>query len=444
MTAVESLLPHQRALVEEYSSGSPPHVIALDAPPGTGKSRALAVIAAQRAAKGGLVFVVVPPMLVSQLTQQVRDAGGSPAAVYASPSDFRLAFDTGPTPWPESGLVICGSSVIRTPLATKTLLGTSPSLLIVDEVAVSGGSDLGRSLRALANRANQVILTGVRANAWFPAFETRRWTYPLADSQGRRLTPHFSVRVHDYAGDQTEAEVVREAIELLHQADYPLPDLLLTRTAIQFALLRLVRRLEAPEQLPLWEEGQTESEPEPSWSPAFDGRMIETIWKLLDRFDDLAPDRRLLAAMEETRSASAEGRPLIIVTHLAQEVDYIVAAIRSPQVFVSTVTGRTPLEERLAAAEDLREGSVLVVTSVFFAAMQRPLPNGTRSVWFMPPRSQRQIQQRLGLGMSSNGVEIVLLRAIPSVTPADELVDRLERILQNPWQEHPGLQEDCR
>jgi hypothetical protein len=203
-----------------------------------------------------------------------------------------------------------------------------------------------------------------------------------------------------------------------------------------------VRRLETPEKLPLWEEGQKESEAEQAWSPAFDRRVIEATWELLDRFDDLAPDRRLLAAMEEIRSASGEGRPLVIVTGLAQEVDYLVAAIRSPQVSISTVTARTPPEERLAATENLRMGSVLVVTTAFFVAMQRPLPNGTRSVWFMPPRTQRQIQQRLGLGMSSNGVEIVLLRATPPVTPADELLDRLERILQNPWQEHRGLLED--
>jgi hypothetical protein len=442
MTTIESLFPHQRALVEEYRSGSAPRVVALDAPPGTGKSRTLAVIAAERAAEGGLVIVVTPPALVSQWTQVVRDVGAAPVAVYASPADFRLALDSGPAPWPASGIVICGSSVVRTPLATKTLSSASPSLLVVDEVSVSRGSDLGRSLRAVADRAHQVIFTAGRPDAWFPASETRRWTFPLADNQGRRIAPHFSVRVHDYTGDQAEAEVVREAIDLLRQVDYPLPALLLTRTAIQFALLRLVQRLETPEQLSPWEEGKKDSETGRTWSPAIDRPVAEVIWNLLDRFDDLEPDRRLLTALEETRSATDEGRPLVIATGLAQEVDYLVAGISSPRVSISTVTARTPAEERLAATERLRMGNVLVVTDAFFAAMQMPLPDGTRSIWFMPPRSQRQTRQRLGLGMTSNGVEIVLLRAIPSVTPADELVGQIQRTLQNPWQEHPGLLED--
>ena len=73
--------------------------------------------------------------------------------------------------------------------------------------------------------------------------------------------------------------------------------------------------------------------------------------------------------------------------------------------------------------EILRIGTVLVVTAAFFTDIQRPLPDGTRNLWFNPPTTPRQAQQRLGLGMSSHGVEIVLFRAVPPVTPADELVE---------------------
>jgi hypothetical protein len=121
---------------------------------------------------------------------------------------------------------------------------------------------------------------------------------------------------------------VPDAVELLGRVDYPFPSLLLTRTAIQFALLSGAQRLEALERLPLDEEDQREAETDRSQLPVLDRRMAEAIWKLLDRFDDLTPDRRLLAALEETKSASEEGRPLVIVTGLAQEVDFIVAAIR--------------------------------------------------------------------------------------------------------------------
>ena len=442
MNNFESLLPHQRAVVEEYRSGSAPRVVALDAPPGTGKSHALAVICAQQAAQGGLVVVVVPPVLVPQWAYQVRNAGGSPITIYAAPSDFRLAFDEGADPFPAAGVVICGASVVRAPLAFKALLDSFPSLLVVDEVTVSASSALGRSLRALADRARQVIFTGAftgfRENAWFPAYEMRRWEYPLSDGQGGWITPHFSVRVHSYPGDSGEAEIMREAIDLLRRAGYPLSEALLTRTAIQFGLLRLAQRLETPERLLLLREDLKESELEQAWSPLVSQRMIEETWILLDRFDDLPPDQRLDAVIKEAKSAHDEERPLVIVADLAQEVDYLVAAIRSPQVRVSAVTGSTSAEESVTAAEDLRSGNVLVVTSVFFRALQRPLPYRTKNIWFTPPRSQRQLQQRLGFGMTGAGSEIVLLKAIPPATPADELVDQVEAMLQNPWQEQTG------
>lgn len=74
--------------------------------------------------------------------------------------------------------------------------------------------------------------------------------------------------------------------------------------------------------------------------------------------------------MEEIESAHNQGRAVLIVTSLAREVDYVVAAIDSSEIPNMTVTGRTPLDQRLAASEKLRAGSALVVTAAFFAAMQ--------------------------------------------------------------------------
>jgi superfamily II DNA or RNA helicase len=433
MISVENLFPHQRSLVEEYRSGGAPRVVALDAPTGTGKSVALAVIAAERAAQGRLVMVVTQPVLAHQWANRVRDAGVIPSAVYASPADFRLAMDTDTVPWPDSGVVIFGYSVARAPIAAKLLLAASPSLLVVDDVAVSANSELGRVLRGLADRAAQVIFTRAQPNAWFPPHETRRWTYPLSDIIGRRLAPRLKVRVHDYEGDQAEAEAVRQAREILQQAEYPLQNALFTRPAFQSALLSLVRRLEASEQLPLLEEDMAEFEVERAWSPSFDRRATDAIWDLLDRFDNLPPDRRLLATIDEMKSAYEQGRAVLIVTSLVREVDYLVAAIESPEIPIVTVTGRTPLDQRLAASEKVRAGSALVVTSLFFTAMQNPLPDGTRSIWFTPPRSQYELRHWLGTGISNNNLEVVLPRAIPPVSPADELVDSLTEVLQDPW-----------
>ncbi len=158
------------------------------------------------------------------------------------------------------------------------------------------------------------------------------------------------------------------------------------------------------------------------------------MWRLLEDFDSLPQDERILSLIEETRSASDLGFPVTITTGLVQEADYVAAAMQSHGFPVSTVTASLPAAGRADAVAKLQSGGVLVVTFPFFSDMQRPLPNGTRNLWFRPPANRRQVQQLLGLGMSSRGVEVVLFRAVPPVTPADEVVDNLEAILENPWQ----------
>ena len=442
MTSVHSLLPHQLALVEEYRSGSAPRVVQLDAPVGSGKSYALAVIAAERATAGDLVIMVLPhASLVMQMTHLLSQTDASPTAVYATPAEFRLALDKGTSPWPDSGIVICNASVIRSPLAAKTLANISPSLLAVDDVTASESSELGRSLQALADRAHRVIFTGRRVGAWYPASDIRRWTFPLIDREGRQVAPEFSVRVHEYPGDPSEAELVREAIGSLRQLTSDVPNLFFTRTAIQSALLNQVRKLENPEESSLQNVTEEQPKMERDLFQAPDPRTIAAIWRLLDDFDDLPPDGRLLATIEETRSALGQGRPVVILAGLTQEVDYLAAAVDSYGLPVSTATASMRLERRLSATENLRMGTVLVATSAFFTDMQQPLLNGTLYLWFNPPSTRRQAMRQLGLGMSSHDIEIVLFKALPPVTPADELVERLEAILKNPWQES-GLPEE--
>jgi hypothetical protein len=205
----------------------------------------------------------------------------------------------------------------------------------------------------------------------------------------------------------------------------------------------LVRRLEprSGQQQLLWDEDQDEAETEQAWSGAADRRMAEAAWQLLDRFDDLESDRRLDAALDEARSALDEGRRAIIVAGLPQEAEYVAAAISPDREFLWTDAAQTITEQRAGAAHDLGKISPLVVTPTFYTVDQQ-LPGGTRSIWFTPPRNQRQIQQYLDPSISGKGLEVILLRAVPPVSPADALVGRLEAILRAPWQDQPEPSEE--
>jgi hypothetical protein len=325
-------------------------------------------------------------------------------------------------------------------LVVKTLSSTTPSLVITDEVAPSAGSQVGRSLRVLVDRSRQAIVTaGGGPNRWHPEGEKRTWTYPLVDTAGRPFGTSFRYRIREFDSDPAEVEVTHAALELLARVAYPSRAAPLTRSAIQAALLGLVQRMEAPEQMPLWDEGQMELDAEQGWSTTADAGIAESAWELLDGLDDLASDGRLTATTHEIESAIAEDRPVVVICERVREVDYVIAAMRSRNVPAEVMTGQTPTQERNLAVARFVAGGVIVATASVLSSMQRPLPHGTRSIWFSPPRTSDEVRQRLSQSIASVSVEIVLLRATPPATPADRLVDQVMVTLADPWGEHPSL-----
>jgi hypothetical protein len=433
MASISNLMQHQVELIEEYRTGSAPRIVVLDAPVGSGKSVTLAAIAADRAAHGELIFMVMPRQLVPQARDLVANFGRVSITVYSAPSDFRLALGEEASPWPESGVVICSTSVISSPVAMKALPRVTPALLIVDDVWVSRDSGLARSLGMLSEQSARVLVTGSEAQYWLLSAAIRRWTFPLVDSQGQLVTPEFSVRVHEYPGDPAEAGLVRQAVELLETFPSRTSSQYSTRVAIQSNLLRLVQRLQDPDRLPTSyrEEGAELTRRDEVDRQA----VIDSIWRVLDAFEDLPQDGRLLAAVEETRTAFDAMRPVLIITELVKEADYIAAAAQEYGLSVSTITMSTSREARVTALADLQVGSALIATAQVLADVQRPLPHRTRSLWFAPPANRRQAQRRLGVGISSHDIEIVLFKAVPPVTPADERFGRLEEILRDLLQE---------
>ena len=433
MASISHLMQHQVELIDEYRTGSAPRIVVLDAPVGSGKSVTLAAIAADRGAHGELVLMVMPRLLVPQARDLVASFGQVSITVYSAPSDFRLALGEEASPWPESGVVICSTSVISSPVAMKALPRVAPALLIADDVWVSRNSDLARSLAMLSEQSAKILVTGNEAQYWPLSAAIRRWTFPLVDSNGRLVTPEFSVRVHEYPGDPAEARLVRQAVELLERFPPLTSNQSSTRVAIQSNLLKLVQRLQDPDRLPTSyrEEGAELTR----WDEVDRQMAIDSIWQALDAFDDLPQDSRLLAVVEETRTAFDAMRPILIITGLVKEADYVAAAVQEYGLSVPTITMSASREARVTALADMQVGSALIATAQVLADVQRPLPNRTRSLWFAPPANRQQAQRRLGVGISNHDIEIVIFKAVPPVTPADESFGRLEEILRDLSQE---------
>jgi hypothetical protein len=431
MASISHLMAHQVELIEEYRNGSAPRMVVLDAPVGSGKSVTLAAIAANRADLGDLVLMVMPRLLVPQAGQLVAEFGDTFPTVYSTTADFRLALGKKEaSPWPDSGVVICSTSVITSPVAIKELQRVSPSLLIVDDVWVSRNSNLARSLRALAEQSAKILITGGGGEQDWPISPTiRQWAFPLVDHEGHLGRPEFSVRVHNYPGDPAEAELVRRARVLLERFPSLVARQSSTRVAIQSGLLRLVQRMEDPDRLAI---ANGEERAEAARQEVVDRQVIESMWRVLDDFDDLPQDERLVAVVEEARTGFEAMRPILIVTDLVKEADYIALAVQSYGLSFDTITMSMSREARVGALADMQNGRALIVTAPVLAEAQRSLPDRTRSLWFSTPRNQRQARRQLGVGISSRDIEIVLFRAMPPVTPDDERIGLLAEILRNP------------
>jgi superfamily II DNA or RNA helicase len=428
MASISHLMPHQVELIEEYRASSAPRIVVLDAPVGSGKSVTLAAIAASRADLGDLVLMVMPRLLVSQATDLVVGFGEIFPTVYSATADFRLALGEKASPWPDSGVVICSTSVITSPVAIKALRRVSPSLLIVDDVWASRNSNLARSLGALAEQSAKVLITGGDEQYWPISATNRQWAFPLVDSEGHLGRPEFSVRVHDYPGDPAEAKLVLRARALLERFPSRVARQSSTRVAIQNDLLRVVQRLEDPDRLAT---ANREERAESARQDVVDRQVIESMWRVLDDFDNLPQDERLIAVVEEARTAFEAMRPVLIVTDLVKEADYIAAAVQTYGLSFDTITMSISREARVSALADMQNGRALIVTAPVLAEAQRPLPDRTRSLWFAAPTNRRQAQRQLGVGISSRDIEVVLFRALPPVTPGDERIGLLAEILRN-------------
>jgi hypothetical protein len=376
---------------------------------------------------------VMPRLLVPQARDLVADFGNVPPTVYSAPSEFRLALGEEASPWPDSGVVICSTSVISSPVAVKELSRVTPALLIVDDVLASRDSGLARSLGMLSERSAKVLATGREAQSWLSSAIIRRWTFPLIDPEGRSRTPEFSVRVHEYPGDPVEAGLVRQAVELLERYPSPESSHYSTRIAIQSNLLRLVQRLEDPDRLPT---SYREERTEPTRQDDADRLMaIDSMWRLLDDFDDLPRDGRVNAAITEIRTSFNATRPVLIITQLVKEADAIAAAAQEDGLSVSTITMSMKREARVTALTNMQADRALIATAQVLTDGQRRLPDRTRSLWFAPPANRRQAQRQLGVGISSRDIEIVLFKAVPPVAPADEHFGQVEEILGDLRQE---------
>lgn len=420
-----ALYPHQQDLVDEFARGANPSAVLLRAPVGVGRSTALAAVALERARAGDLVLLVAPSALIAQWIEQFAASLDEPVVI-RTPSDVRLLVEEPGWAWPDNGIILMSMSALRAPVVQKVLEPLRPSLAVIDEGRGHLGASISDSLATLAQRADRVLVAGGSDEGqWLDSPEIRSWHGPLRSADGEVLGPAVNARVVDYPSLKKEVDLAHAARRLLARMRAPVSMLGQTRPSMQAAMLTVVRRLESPEQLPLMEEdGQRELPFDAGWYRSVERELVENCWDLLDQLDDLPDDPRLTAVESEVARATSEGRPVMVVAERVAEIEYLAAALDGKVQVILSVTGSTTQPERSDRMRKLVTGAVVIATAAALGGVP-PLPDGTMAILYATPRDDENVRNWLPLSPTAKGIEAVLLKASPSMTPRDDLVEEI-------------------
>jgi hypothetical protein len=427
------LTPFQASFVSQVLGAEEGARIVLTAPPGTGKSTAVAALLASVQQEVGEAFralVLAPRFLVEQWVVRFERSGVN-RVQWVDAQQYRyLQASTGPrsNPWDRPGVFLATPDFLSRNHRIAEVTGLTWDVVVVEQLQHYSNVDSQRG--ALVNRLwgspevrKAIALADLEELSRFATeradTEHVQWSVPevVAHLQ-ERSAPTRGVELHRYELSTTEAELVRLVSARLETAEaagnierfYRRMLLSQLRSSINATelMLRRAARLSDPaagDPSEVWEVELSSAED--VLTDSDDLGMIKTTWPsgalpfsaseyehLFSLFEE-SGDSKWEICEQVLTSVPNSGQATVMFTRSASTASYLQALLELVEIPCRVITGNSPVASVPDAIADIRAGGgVLVCTEAASAGIDLGFMG--RVVHYDLPGDRMRLLQRMG------------------------------------------------
>ena len=414
------LAPHQAEFVEKVQSSGTPLRLALSAPPGFGKTTAIAAsLNAMADLHGKRKFLLVTPAALQASWKGILQRYGLDVQVVDAPAYRVLQMAAGPpsSTWDKLNGVVTSIDFLKRQDRLAEVLQAPWDLVVIDEahlctplsqrgrvaMALWGASHIPRAVAAsatIAPQADWILQT--------PNVTLIRWNPKnLLDWSGRPLLMEREIRTIPFEPSPEEkafSQFLLEALEPLQSGSVTakfVADVLMRRTGSSlYAIEESLRRyasvsvvgakvdFDEPDE---WSESEGEVR-EAGASDLLDSRVVATALKLLE---DISQDSKFKACMDLLEVLKVSSRSVVIFTDFADTAEYLGGRFNERGLAAYVVTGKLTIDERyLTIKRASQDPGVLVLTSAVTEGTALQFTN--QAVHYDLPLTAYGLLQRFG------------------------------------------------
>lgn len=415
------LLPHQVEFAEEVISARRPARFVLAAPPGLGKSYAIAAVVRMLASQSGgsiRCLVIVPAALQALWVSILRTVGAVEPMVMNAPAYRRVQAETPSeqNPWGAHPCIVTSIDFLKKARRVDEALAVPWVTVVLDEAhQCSAGSRRGAVAKELWETDGVPVAIAATTFADQPEWLVRdpnvnvvRWsTRAVKDWDGMPIFPSRRVAITTYQLSPLEQELDARLHEFLGGLpDGPSVDfvrrILLRRWqsslhAIEQSLRTMVARAEEPDvAFDESEEAAAAELTDVLLALPNAGLTAEACQELLDLVEQIPEDSKWAACESLLRTIrTGEERSVVIFTEFADTAEYVSNLAESQGWPTQLITVATPVETRWRLARSAQaEPAILIVTTAATEGLN--LSVSDQALHYDLPEEPMRLLQRYG------------------------------------------------
>jgi hypothetical protein len=415
------LLPHQVEFISSVLNAQSPARFVLNSRPGAGKGVAISGLVKALNATSALqqrCLIIAPTGLAVQWSAILQQYAGVDALMMTAPAYRRIQAETSAetNPWTTHNNIIASVDLVKRPELLREIREAGWSLVVLDEAHQYAATQYAakRSQRAVAAQGlwNFDKIPIVVANGYFgneldsltghAHAQVVSWVLAeLRDWENRPLLPKSVHEIRTFEPSEPEKEIetflFRDVAR--HSPDFAAVLAAKRWSSSAYALEQMLRRRLAEDHPSFNPSGSSMDELDilADGTPEPNSRALPTdvCRKLLELLESAPGDSKWLACAQLLREIGVgTERPVVVFTDFVETAQYVADLAESEGFPAWTLTGSTPLPERLEAVNAVeRERGVLVSTS---AVEGTRYPATEHVIHYDQPWNPRVVVERMG------------------------------------------------